>query len=153
MSMRNTLPSEVAAVVATIDPDVYTASTYLSDAIDMAEFDQLMAIIMTGTLGSSAVLNASFTQATTSGGTYKAIDPAKAITALSQAVSPDNSDDQAIMNLRVEELDIDGGYRFVKLSLVLTVQTSDLGAIVLGFGERYGPAADHDLASVVEIVN
>jgi len=150
--MSNKLPSEVAAIVATIDPDAYTATTYLTDAIDMSKFDALMAVIMNGTLGSSAVVNASFTQATTSGGTYKAIDPAKAITALGQA-SPDASDKQAIMNLRAEELDIDNGYRWVKLSVVLTVATSDLAAIVFGFGERYGPAYDGDLASVAEIVN
>ena len=87
MGMSNTLPSEVAAVVATIDPDVYTAATYLSDAIDMAKFDQILAVVMSGTLGASATIAAKLTQATTSGGTYKDIT-GKAITTLSQAVPP-----------------------------------------------------------------
>ena len=152
MGMSNTLPSEVAAVVATIDPDVQTSGEQLSDAIDMSKIDQILAIIMSGTLGSSATLAAKLTQATTSGGVYKDIT-GKAITNLSQAVSPDNSDDQALINCRADELDIDNDYRWVKLSMTVGVATSDTCALVLGFGERYGPAFDGDLASVVEIVN
>ncbi len=153
MSMSNLLPSEVAAVLATIDPDANTNATYLSDAIDMSKFDALLAVILIGTMAGSSTINASFTQAMTSGGTYKAISPAKAMTALSQAVSPDDSDKQVLMNLRAEELDIDNDYRYVKLSLVIGAAASDSAAVVLGFGSRFGPAYDHDLASVAEIVN
>ncbi len=152
MSMSNLLPSEVAAVLATIDPDANSNATYLSDAIDMSKFDALLAVIMIGTMVGSSTINASFTQATTSGGTYKAISPAKAMTALSQA-SPDASDKQVLMNLRAEELDIDNGYRYVKLSLVIGAAASDSAVVVLGFGSRFGPAYDNDLASVTEIVN
>ena len=151
MVMSNTLPSEVAAIVATIDPDAYTATNYLSDAIDMSKIDQILAIVMAGTLGSSATLAVKLTQATTSGGTYKDIT-GKAITTLSQA-SPDGSDKQSLINCRADELDIDNDYRWVKLSITVATATSDCGAIVLGVGERYGPAADGDLASVAEIVN
>ena len=151
MPMQNALPSEVAAVVATIDPDALTANTYLSDAIDMSLFDQILAILMAGTLGSSATFAAKLTQATTSGGTYKDIT-GKAISTLTQA-SPDGSDKQALINLRAEELDIDNDYRWVKLEIVIATATSDVGAVVLGFGARYGPASDGDLASVAEIVN
>ncbi len=151
MVMSNTLPSEVAAVVATIDPDVTVASTVVSDTIDMSLFDQLLAIVMAGTLGSSATLAAKFEQATTSGGVYKDIT-GKAITTLTQA-SPDGSDKQALINLRAEELDIDNDYRWARLSITVATATSDAGAVVLGFGERYGPAFDGDLASVAEIVN
>jgi hypothetical protein len=153
MSMSNLLPSEVAAVLATIDPDANSNATYLSDAIDMSKFDALLAIILIGTMAGTSTINASFTQATTAGGTYKAIDPAKAMTALSQAVSPDDSDKQVLMNLRAEELDIDNGYRYVKLSLVIGTAASDSAVVVLGFGSRFGPAYDHDLESVAEIVN
>jgi len=149
--MSNTLPSEVAAIVATIDPDAYTATNYLSDAIDMSKLDQILAVIMNGTLGSSATVAAKLTQATASGGTYKDIT-GKAITNLTQ-VSPDASDKQALINCRADELDIDNGYRWVKLDVTIGVATSDFGAVVFGFGVRYGPAADGDLASVAEIVN
>ncbi len=149
MPMGNTLPSEVAAVVATIDPDAYGTGEELSDAIDMSKIDQVLAVVMAGTLGSSATLDAKLTQATTSGGTYKDIS-GKAIT---QLVKATDDDKQALINCRAEELDIDNDYRWVKLSMTVGTATSDAGALVLGFGERYGPAADGDLASVDEIVN
>ncbi len=149
MSMQNALPSEVAAVVATIDPDAYGTGEELSDAVDMSKIDQLLAIVMAGTLGASATLDAKLTQATTSGGTYKDIT-GKAIT---QLVKATDDDKQALINCRAEELDIDNDYRWVKLSMTVGTATSDAGALVLGFGERYGPASDGDLASVAEIVN
>ncbi len=152
MPMRNRLLSEIAAVVATIDPDVYTASTYLSDAIDMAKYDQLVGVGMVGTLGSSATATFRYVQATTSGGTYKAISPAIATTALTQAVSPDDSDKQVVLNLRAEQLDAANNFRWVKLEMVIGTATSDAGAIVFASGSRYGPAHDNDLASVAEIV-
>lgn len=149
MPMGNTLPSEVAAVVATIDPDAYGTGEELSDAIDMSKIDQILAIVMAGTLGASATLDAKLTQATTSGGTYKDIT-GKAIT---QLVKATDDDKQALINCRADELDIDNDYRWVKLSMTVGTATSDAGALVLGLGERYGPAFDGDLASVDEIVN
>lgn len=151
MGMSNTLPSEVAAVVATIDPDAYTAATYLSDAVDMSKIDQLLAVVMAGELGASATLDAKLTQATTSGGSYKDIT-GKAITQLTQGGS-DESDKQALINCRADELDIDNDYRWVKLSMTVGTATSDCCALLLGFGARYGPASDGDLATVDEIVN
>ncbi len=152
MPMRNRLLSEVAAVVATIDPDVYTANTYLSDAIDMSKYDQLLGVGLVGTLGSSATAVFRWVQATASGGTYKAISPAIATTALTQAVSPDDSDKQVLLNLRAEQLDAANNYRWVKLEMVIAAATSDAGAVVFGSGARYGPSYDNDLASVAEIV-
>ncbi len=152
MPMRNRLLSEVAAVVATIDPDAYTNATYLSDAIDMSKYDQLMGVGLVGTLGSSATAVFRWVQATTSGGTYKAISPAIATTSLTQAVSPDDSDKQVVLNLRAEELDATNDFRWVKLEMVIGVAMSDAGAVVFASGARYGPALDNDLASVAEIV-
>lgn len=145
--MINALPSECQAVVATIDPDVYTAAEYLSDAIDMNDFESIQAIVMAGTLGSSATLDAKLTASATSGGSYADIT-GKAITQLTQAGSDD--DKQAIINLRAEELT--EGLRFVKLSMTVGTATSDAGAIVLGANARNNPASDNDLASVDEIV-
>ena len=53
-----------AAVLATIDPDAYGASTVVSDYVDASEFHQILAIVMAGTLGSSATLDAKLVQAT-----------------------------------------------------------------------------------------
>lgn len=140
-------PSDRAVVVATIDPDAYAADTYLSDAVDMSQWQSIQAIIMAGDLGSSATLDAKLTQATTSGGTYKDVT-GKAITQLTQAGA--DSDKQAIINCRSEELDVANGYRFVKLSMTVGTATSDAGAVVLGHDGRVQPGTD--LASVDEVV-
>jgi len=145
----NRLPSEKQAVVGTIDPDVYTAATYLSDAIDMSKFESIQAIVMAGVLGTAATLDAKLVQATTAGGTYKDVTE-KAIT---QLVKATDDDKQAIINLRVEELDVANDYRFVKLSMTVGTATSDAGAVVLGANAAINPASDNDLASVAEIVS
>jgi len=146
----NKLPSEMAAIVGAIDPDVNTAATYLSDAIDMSKFEAIMGIIMMGTLGASATIDAKFVQATTAGGTYKDVSGSD-ITQQTQA-GTDASDKQVAINLRAQDLDVDNEYRFVKLSLTVGTATSDAAAIVLGFNAAVEPASDNDLASVEEII-
>lgn len=135
------------AVVATIDPDAYAATTYLTDAIDMSKFSRVVFIVMAGDLGSSATLDFAVHQADTSGGSYAAIS-GKSITQLTQAGS--DSDKQAIVEVLASELG--AGKQFLKGSLVVGTATSDCGVIAIGTHARYGPASDDDLASVDEIV-
>lgn len=140
--------SEVLAVVGKVDPDVTTASTVLTEAIDMSKYHQLMAIPMAGTLGASATFDFKFTQATTSGGTYKDVTGA-AITQLTQA-GTDQSDEVAVLNLYPTDLDMDNGYRYVKGSLTIAAATSDAAALVIGLVKE-GLATDRDSADVAEV--
>lgn len=150
MSKGTLRPSDVAAVVAMIDPDAYAAGTVVSAYVAMADFDKIMAIVMAGTLGSSATLDAKLVQATDSSGTGVKDITGKAITQLTQAGT--DSDKQAVINCVAEELDVAGGFTHVALSMTVATATSDAGGIVLGFNPRFGPASDNDLASVDEIV-
>ncbi len=149
--MLNALASEQAAVVATIDPDVIVASTVLSDYVDASEFANFQAIALAGTLGSSATLDMKLVQATDGSGTDVKDITGKAITQLTQA-SPDDSDKQAVINLKPEELDVANEFTHFAVSMTIGTATSDAGAIVLGQDPRYGPASDQDLASVAEII-
>lgn len=142
----NMLPSEAVAVVATVDPDVYTAAAYDTDYVDMSKFDAIQAIVMAGTLGTNATLNFKLQSATAATG--GADITGKAITALTEAGA--DSDKQAVINLRAEELP--EGHRYVKAVMTVGTATSDAGAIVLGFYPKNAPASDSDLASVDEIV-
>lgn len=146
----NRLPSEKVAIGGVIDPDVTVASTVVSDYISMGDFESCMAIIMAGTLGSSATLDAKLVQATDSSGTGVKDISGKAITQLTQAGT--DSDKQAIINCRAEELDIANDFDHVAISMTVAVATSDAGAILLGLNARVNPASDNDLASVDEIV-
>lgn len=140
--------SEVIAVVGKIDPDVTTAGTVLTEAIDMAKYTQVMAIVQAGTLGTNATVNFKFTQATTSGGTYKDVTGA-AITEMTQA-GTDQSDRVAVLNMYGTELDMDSDYRYVKGSLTIGTATSDAAAVVVGLVKE-GLATDRDSSTVDHI--
>lgn len=147
----NRLGSEKVAIGGVIDPDVTTASTVVSDYMDMGKFEQAMAVVLAGTLGSSATLDAKLVQATDSSGTGSKDITGKAITQLTQAGT--DSDKQAIINCRAEELDLDNSFDHVALSMTVATATSDISGILLGLNARNNPASDNDLASVDEIVN
>lgn len=142
--------SEELAVVATIDPDAYTAASYDTDVIALRNGSRLLFVVMAGDLGSSATLDFKVQGATSSGGSYTDI-PTAAITQLTQAGS--DSDKQAILELSTQYVENLGlGYTHVKGVMTVGVATSDCGVIALQGRQRYTPAADFDLASVDEIV-
>ncbi len=153
MPMGNTLVSESWAILATIDPDEYAAGAQNSDWVDMGLFDQVAAVIMSGTVGAGSTLDSKFTQATDASGAGEKDITGKAITQLLAA----DDDKQAVINLRADELDIANDFRFVRLVQTggtgSPATTVDHAAIIFGTGARYEPAADGDLASVDEIVN
>ena len=120
--------SERLAVAGAIDPDAYTANSYLSGEIDAGLYEQLMFVGLAGTLGSSGTLTFAVHGAAAAGGSYAAITD-KANAALTQAGT--DADKQVIINLRGADL-LSQARRFVKHSMIVGVQTSDCGAIVLG---------------------
>jgi len=144
----NLLGSQKAVIAATIDPDVLTATTHDSDWVDMGLFEQIQAIIMVGTLGSSATVDAILQQATDSSGTGVKAITGKAITQLTDAGS--DSDKQAVINCRSEELDVANAFTHVRLRITVATASSDGAGLILGHSARYQIPAD--LASVDEIV-
>lgn len=141
--------SDRIRVLATIDPDAYTAAAYTSDYVDMAAVGSIAAIVMAGTLGSSATLDGKLVQATSNAGANAKDITSKAITQLTEAGT--DSDKQAVINCRPDELDMANSFRYVALVMTVGTATSDAGAIIVGGDARYEPASD--LASVDEIVS
>lgn len=158
----NALPSETVAVVATIDPDAYAHGAQNSDYVDMSDFESLMAVLLLGAVpDTSTTIDFKLQQATSSGGAGVKDITGKAITQIASG-SPAAGDKQAIINLRAEELDIAGGFRYVRAVATgadsgspadSPANTIDYGAVLLGFNPKHGPASDNDLASVAEIVS
>lgn len=146
----NVKPSDRVAIVGAIDPDVTAAGTVTTGWIDMAKWGAIMAIVMAGTLGSSATLDAKLEQASDSSGTGAKDITGKAITQLTQAGT--DSDKQAIINCFQQDLDIDNGFTHVRLSLTVATASSDAGAVVLGFDPVKGQAHLSGAATVDEIV-
>jgi hypothetical protein len=154
-NIGNAIPSEAAAVVATVDPDAYTAAAYSSDEVDMSKFESIMCVVTVGEMASTSTVACKLQASTTSGGTFVDIT-GKAISTITQATSPLTSDVQAVINLRTEELwsstSPEAEYRYVKAVMTVAAAASDAGLVILGFNPRQGPASDNDLASVAEIV-
>lgn len=144
------LASDRAAVVGVIDPDATGASTVTTGWIAARDFHSFLAIVMAGTLGSSATLDAKLEQATSAAGAGAKDITGKAITQLTQAGT--DSDKQALINLSPNEMDVTNGFTHFRLSITVGTATSDAGGIVIGLDPRYGPASLADLASVDEIV-
>lgn len=140
--------SERMAIVGVIDPDANAAGTALTAAIDMSKWGRVAFVVMTGDMGSSGTLDFSVTQSATSGGSYTALSPAKAITQLTQAGTDDNK--QVILEVRAE--DLTEGMRYIKGNFVTGTATGDSGAIALAFDPRNVPVTSDDLSTVDEIV-
>ena len=148
--MKTLNPSQLAAVVGAIDPDALAAATYTTGWISMSDFQSIMAVVMVGTLGASATVDAKLEQATDASGTGAKDVAGSDITQLTEAGSDD--DKQVVIECNAEDLDIALDFTHVRLSVTIGAATSDAGAVVLGMSPRYAPASDNDTATVSEIV-
>lgn len=146
MSMRL---SEQVGVVATIDPDAYTAAAYTTDVIDMSHLDRVLFIVMAGDLGASATLDFLVKGDTASGGSFTTTITGKSITQLTQAGS--DSDKQALLEVTGDEV-LAQGFRYIRGTMTVGTATSDCGVVAIGGHRRYMPMTDHDLDSVDEVV-
>jgi hypothetical protein len=146
----NILPSQKTAIVGVIDPDAYAAGAVSSAWIEAADFHEYMNVVSVGTMATNSTVDAKLEQATDGSGTGVKDIAGKAVTQLTEAGT--DSDKQAIINLRQEEMDIANAFTHFRLTMTVTVAASDAGALVLGSLPRYGPANLNDAASVDEIV-
>lgn len=155
--MTNALPTEVASIVATVDPDAYGPGVYYSDYVDMGDWHAVMAVVCAGTISTNGTVDAALLQSTSAAGAGETTIAGKSITTLTQAGT--DSDKQAIINLRPDELDIDGGYRYVRLRITTdetaspSAAVNDISAVIMGVWPRNGTAESQDLASVDEIID
>lgn len=151
MTLKTIPLAHAVGMLAAIDPDVYTAASYTTGWIPAENFQTFMAVVMAGTLGASATIDAKIEQATSAAGAgVKDLEGAE-ITQLTQAGTND-SDKQAVISFGAGDLDVDGGFTHFRLSMTVGTATSDAGAVVLGSNPRYGPATGDDAASVAEVV-
>lgn len=132
----NILPSDRQTLAAVINPQSAGAGTVTSGWVAMKDYDQIQALILTGTLGTSATVDAKLQQATDSSGTGAKDVTGKAITQLVKATD-DNK--QAIINCRSDELDVANAFAFVQLSITVGTAASEVAGVVLGTDARYQP--------------
>jgi len=136
-------------LLATIDPVSQAAGTVTTGWVSVKNHLALLALIQTGVLGSSATVDAKLQQATDSSGTSAKDVSGKAITQIVKA-SGDNK--QAFINAKVADLDTEGGFSYVRLSLTVGTAASLVGASLIGAYPRFEDAAAFNQAGVVQVV-
>ncbi|MDD5367465.1 MAG: hypothetical protein PHQ40_00405 [Anaerolineaceae bacterium] len=144
----NIKPSEQIALLAVLDPVSQAAATVTTGWVSLVDVDSILAVIHTGVLGAGATVNAKLEQATSAAGAGAEDIAGKAITALVKAT---NDNDQAMINLRSDELKVNSGFTHARLSITVGVAESVISAEIYGFNGRYQPV-DH-IASVVEVID
>jgi hypothetical protein len=141
--------NESLAVLATIDPVSQGAGTVTTGWVDQSVFFALAAVIQTGVLGASATVDAKLQQAVDNSGTSAKDITGKAITQIVKA-SGDNR--QAIIQMKEADLDTEGGFRYVRLSITVGTAASLVSATLYGLIARFQPASAYNQAGVVQAV-
>lgn len=119
--------------------------TGATEWFDAGRFNRILGVLFVGETGDT--VDFSLQQATNSaGGGAKSIT-SKSITQL--AATDDNK--QAMINLRTAELDVSNGFNYVRA----LVDTNDSTVCVAVFASdaRHGPASNHNVSTVAEVVS
>ena len=145
----NVKASEFLALLGSINPSSQAVGSLTTGWISMANVRTILAIVATGTLGASATVDASLSQAQDAIGTGAKAITGKAITTIPAATG---NNTQALINLQAHELDVNNGYQFVELTLTVGVAASETAGFVLGASTRYEPASAFNQAGVTQIV-
>lgn len=147
----NIKPTDQAPLLAVIDPDAYAAGTYTTAWVNVGLVGAILATIALGDLGTNATVDAKLEQATSAAGAGAKDITGKAITQRTEAGGDGNQ--QAEINAKSDDLDVDNGFAWARLSVTIATAACDMGATLRGFYPRYRTAdSPGDAASVVEIV-
>jgi hypothetical protein len=130
--------SENLKVDPVIEPDAYGASTVDGDWVSMGKYDRLLALVEMGTLGASATLNCKLQQATDSGGSGAKDISGKAIVQASQASG--HGDEIRTIDLQGSELDVNGGFCYVRAVMVVGTDACDCGVTFVRQSARFAQA-------------
>lgn len=136
----NIKPAYRAPVMAVLNPISQSPATVVTGYVSMSMFQNILALLQVGVLGSGATVDAKLVQATDSSGTSAKDIAGKAITQLTQAGTDANK--QVEINCSADELDVANGFTHVALSVTSGSTASLISAAVLGFDARYEPATD-----------
>jgi len=145
----NAKPSEHISVLATLDPVSQGAATVTTGYVDMKNFHGLLAKIGVGAMTGGSTVDAKLQQATTSGGAGVKDITGKAIT---QLLAAGGNNRQALINLKVADLDTENGFEFVRLSITVGTAATLLDAALIGFFPRFEDAAGFNQAGVAQVV-
>ncbi len=145
----NAKPSEIIALLATVDPVSEAAGTVTTGWVPFADFLKLLAVVQTGVMGASATVDAKLQQAQDSAGTGVKDIAGFAIT---QIVKATGDNKQAFINIGGGALDVNGGFSYVRLSITVGVAASLVSGQIWGSNPRFADASAYNQAGVIQIV-
>jgi hypothetical protein len=146
----NMLPSEQVACLGDIAPISQGVGAVTTGWISMANVGAILAEIKTGVLGTAATVDAKIQQATSNAGANAKDITGKAITQIVKATGDNKT---AFINVSADELDVNGGFTHVQLSITVGAAASLVAGTVLGCKPRNFPASALNDADVVQVVN
>lgn len=158
MNNVNLKLSDQVSIVGAVNPQSgASGSAKTSGWIDVRTLGskRYLGLIIAGALGAACTLAGKFEQATSNGGAGAKDVAGKAITALTQTPT-DQSNKQALINLRPSDLDLDNGFYFIRLNITSTDTTSPtsatslLAGLILAANDEYQPQTQ--AATVVQVV-
>jgi hypothetical protein len=145
----NVKPSERQALLATLEPVSQAAATVVTTYVAVKNFATLLAVLQTGVLGTAATVDAKLVQAVDSSGTSVKDITGKAVT---QIVKATGDAKQVLINLKTADLDVEGGFAYVALSVTVGTAASLISASLWGRDPRFLPANALNQAGVAQIV-
>lgn len=146
--------TEDNALLATYNADSQGVGTVVSAYVDMETYHRAVLLLNVGDMGALATLNVQLLQATSAAGAGaktiadKAATGTKSITQLTQAGGDGN--DNLGVELQTEELDVDGGFNFIAVQVVVAVAAVEMGWVLLGTNSRYKAVPTTNFAEIID---
>lgn len=145
----NAKPSEHLSVLATIDPVSQVAATVTTGWVSAANFFAFMALLGVGAMTATCTVDAKFQQATDNIGTGVKDVTGKAIT---QLLAAGGNNRQVLLNMKAADLDVEGQFKFIRLSVTVGTAATLLNAAVIGAYPRYEDGAQFNQVGVAQVV-
>ena len=123
---------------------VYEPITYRH----MGNHQRAALIVHVGDMGAGATVDVSLRQATTAAATDDKAITGKEITQLTQAGGDAGS--TVVIELRTEELDVDGGFCYIGALLTVAGNTADIGIVALAGCSNYVPVPTTNWTEIVD---
>ena len=139
--------SEDFAPLVSYNADSLGAGTTTSAYVDMETYHRGWLVLNVGEMQAGATLDVSLRQATDNAGAGVKAITGKAITQLTQAGG--DGDDLLCIELQTEELDVDGGFNFVTVTVTVAVDNVELAWTYFGTQSRFKPVPVTNWTEVV----
>jgi hypothetical protein len=154
MSNPNPRASDRATLAAVLDPVSQEPGTVSTGWVRMGAiphvpaYETLQAIVAVGAIAGGGTVAAKLEQATDGAGAGAKDLPGKAIAPLTAAAGDSNT--QAVINCKAEELDVNGAYAYTRLTLTVGGAASLVWGAILGHNAGYAPTTP--ATSVTQVV-